>query len=677
VVTSRLWYSLPFLLLSPALAGLTAEKDLFGDPLPEGAKARCGTARLRTPTVYPTLLSPDGKTLFAASYSGVARLDPATGAQQGKVNPLFGIPVAVSANSRRAVIVGTSQERVTVWDTTTDKVLVKIERRLPPNEAAVALSAEGAVLAIGGTGDRFKKEPATVLVWDVSTDKELKKITVPQSEYANVALSNDGKTLATWGLHFNTADKAPDPDADPARFVTFWDVASGKELAKFRVSGNMPAGVVFAPSGALAAVADGNSSIDLVDVKTGTSKHLLLGRIYMGQSMSFSPDGSTLFATSSDGTAQRWKVADGTRLSMTEWPGGAVGRPRVRAITADKGIVWARRGAAVVVWEVPSGRVLSTEGGHTDAVRGLGVTADGKHVLTSSDDGTILKWELTTGKPVGPVVLRQPAASINHSLMGAQLSPDLTRALTGTLSYLAIHDLATGTQQFVLPTPYRGSHYGTFSHDGSKVVTSSSSFDGRTPGRVTVWDVVTAKKVTTIELPGCQSVRATLTPDGKHIVTAAHKPGAVAAEQFVVTGWEVATGAKKGEFVEEHGFKFPSVTASPDNKTAAVVTAKGRLVAFEIATGKLVQIFNLDRREPFTTPVFSRDGKKLVVAGLAESNAARTAPVMLVDWELGTVRHTFTAPGGTPSAMMFSPDGKWLITGSPDTTATVWDVSKW
>src|SRR5207253_2890502 len=103
---------------------------------------------------------------------------------------------------------------------------------------------------------------------------------------------------------------------------------------------------------------------------------------------------------------------------------------------------------------------------------------------------------------------------------------------------------------------------------------------------------------------------------------------------------------------------------------------KGRLVAFELATGKLGKTYDLNRTVPNITPVFSPDGKKLAIAGPAGLDDARSAPVLVIDWATGDTKYTFPVRGGTPGAVAFSPDGKWLVTGAPDTTATVWDVSK-
>src|SRR5207237_5701330 len=140
--------------------------------------------------------------------------------------------------------------------------LAKIERQLPPGDV-VALSAEGNVLVLGGAGDGIKKEPVTVLLWDVNADRELKKVTVPQNEYAHVAVANSGKTFATWGVFRDPQGKEPlDPNASPSRFVTFWDTATGKEQATFRVAGFVPARVVFSPDGALASRARNHSSTD-------------------------------------------------------------------------------------------------------------------------------------------------------------------------------------------------------------------------------------------------------------------------------------------------------------------------------------------------------------------------------------------------------------------------------
>ncbi len=673
----RLWFSFAILLLAPALVGLAAEKDAYGDPLPDGAKSRLGTARLRVQTYSTPILTPDAKSLYAQSGGGLALLDPATGAVQKKVPAqFFGTPTILSADGKRAAYV--SYDRVTVWDTESGKAVAKVERRLPSSDSAAALSANGKVLAIGGAGDRTKKDPITVLVWDVDADKEVTKVTAVQNDSASAAISADGKVLATWGVHFEPDSKTPpNPETNPGRFVHFWNAADGKELAKFRVAGYAPSAVVFSPDGSVAAIASNNSSIDLVDPKTGAGKQVLLGRSGMGRSITFSPDGATVAGVANDGTVQRWKVADGTRLSTTEPPSGNMYNVRLRMLDNEKAVAWGARGQAVVVWDVPSGKLISPAGGHTSMIRGLVVTPDNKHVITSSEDGATLKWELETGKPAGAVTLRSPYGGVGGYVPPGIFSPDVTRALIRDSggSGLGVHDVATGTQQYVIPTPLEGSSYGIFAGNGSKVVVTSSSYNPKqTPGRVTVWDVASAKRASSLELPGYGTLSATITPDGKHIVTAGRKPAEKGNGEFIIAAWDAANGAKKGEFVEEAGYSVPHVAAAADNKTAVAVTSKGALVSFDLTTGKLGKTFDINRRTPALAPVFSPDGKKFAVGCTADYTANQVSAVLVIDWESGTVKQTFSSPGGTVTSLAFSPDGKWLVTASPDTTATVWEL---
>jgi WD40 repeat protein len=239
---------------------------------------------------------------------------------------------------------------------------------------------------------------------------------------------------------------------------------------------------------------------------------------------------------------------------------------------------------------------------------------------------------------------------------------------------VSVYDVASGTELYSIPAPTDGFTVATFSAGGSKAVLATPSYNPKqAPARVSVWDVASTKRLASLDLPGVGAVSAALAPDGKRLVTAGVKQSEKGGGECALAVWDAA-GQKKGEYSEEGGFNTPFAAAAPDSKSAAVVTSKGALAAFDLDTAKLGRTFDTGRRTPVAPPAFSPDGKSLAVACQPDF-ATNTAPVLVFDWQTGKVKHTF-ASSGPVVCLAFSPDGKWLVTGSSDTTATVWDLSQ-
>ena len=69
------------------------------------------------------------------------------------------------------------------------------------------------------------------------------------------------------------------------------------------------------------------------------------------------------------------------------------------AVTADgRYVVSGSDDHTVKVWELESGRLLRSLEGHRGWVRAVAVTADGRYVLSGSNDRTVKVWELESGR---------------------------------------------------------------------------------------------------------------------------------------------------------------------------------------------------------------------------------------------------------------------------------------
>ena len=687
---------LPFLgaalLLTLSARAAEPPADHPADPLPPGATARLGTARLRDANSWGGAgMTADGKYLAGNGPAGLLRYNVATGATAGATGPKggqYGGRTEFTADGTRAVTSGFGG--ASVWDVDGGKVLAKIDRPLPYGDTgAVSASADGSVVALGGgksNDPKDKGKPVTALVWDVAKNEKRAEIAVAQNQSANVALSPDGKTLATWGNHYEPnppkVKDGDDPPADPSRLVQFWDAATGKEMVAFRADGFGVSAIAFAPDGATAAVGTGGGLVRLVDPKTGTETRRLFGRGDLGNRFAFSPDGKTIAAAGNDGTVQLW-AADGGRPSAVECPVGPLSNGvRGLCFTAnDRAVAWTAIGSTAVAWEVPSGRLLSPFAGHLSGVTALAYAAGGKELLSGGADGQLLRWDAATGKELGGVRLRSPAGygtGTRFTLSPVFLTADGTTAYSiGTGA--GVFDAATGRQ---LATPTLGLNYDLRPYlcaDARTLLTVPAVPYPPKPVpktlKVAVWDTQSGARLAGIEVPPGDLVAAAVTPDRKTLVTAlATRPADPNGKaEFQVTAWELATGKKLGEYAEAAGYGPGHVVPAPDNATAVVATPNGKLLSVELAAGKVAKEFDAGGERATGPPAFGPGGKQFAVplgTGFNRGGAR------VFDAATGKPGPTFVGGHRGPvTAIAFSPDGTTLATGSQDTTVLLWNLA--
>lgn len=647
------------------------------DPLPKGAVARLGTERMRNSDGFGMgQLHPDGKRVIATIGGKPSLLDPATGAVVGPFGKGGGRNFAsLSADGSRAV--ASTFDGFTVWDTESGKTVYELKRPIGYDDS-LRLSGDGKFLAVGGRVDeKDKKKPVAVTVYDVENKKEAASLKVAQNQNAKLILSADGKRGVSWGYHFEQSKPGEEPDEEknPSRLLQFWDVAGQKELGTGRMAtGYGIASVTITPAGDVCAASTGDGTITLFDVGTGKKLKELLGRSRVGMTLTFSADGKTLASAAGDGAVQLWDVTTGKSLGVAP-PPVAYDYLTVESIVVTsptQAVALARVGGCILVWEVPSGKVISPVVGHKQPVTGL-VFTSATELVGAGFYGEAIRWD-TTGKRVGDVALTTPGTTFSTPQGGRIFSPAgggvLLRSDTGGLS---VYDPKTGVQKFAIPTPFGGEPPVAFTADGKRmVVATSTGYGAKSKSRLVVIDPVNGTKVGDVAA-GTGFVQAVaVTPDGKSAGVFRTVSDDKGNSKSVFGGIDLESGKALGES-ESKGFYALRLSATPDNKTVIGTSPEtGGLVVFDLTTGKPTP-FAGGKVQATAGPVFSADGKRLVIAA---DNFSGTPEIQVYDFEGGKKTHTFKGHIRGVASMAFSPDGKQLATGSHDTTILLWDLSK-
>lgn len=671
------------------LATAAIAADPATEPLPKGAAARLGTSRMRNLASWNGAgLTADGKFLVIYTPKGLTKFDVTTGLEAGTVGPKptgFGgvSNITFSADGKRGLSL--SYNSATVWDVEGGKVVAKVERSMPYGESVASLAADGSAVAVGGIkDDKAKDKPVAAIVWDVGKNEKRAEVAVVQNQSASVTLSPDGKLLATWGSHYepNPPKEGINPATDPNQIVQIWDAVTGKELTKVRAEGYGSVVLAFSPDGQTLAVSRGTGGVRLLDAKTGAERRRLFGRSDQGFRLAFSPDGKTVATAGGDGTIQLWGVADGRRLGLIECPLGSIafGIREIKFTGPERAVAWSNVGLTAIVWEVPSGKLLSPFGGHVSGVQSVAFDPDGKEVRSGGQEGRLLRWNPETGKELGEVRLRGVnglGAVVRFSSNHVQLTANGKTAVT-SMNGLAIYDVTSGLQ---VASPGTGIDSRPYLCNDARTLLyiPNIPYPPRPQPKtlqIAVWDVVNGAKLAQVETPVGELVTAVVTPDRSKLLTALNSRPADGGgkSQLLVTTWDLATGKKLSELAEPGGFGQVFLTPALDNKTALVTTSEGKLLTVDLAGGTAKAIDTNNERLT-TAPVFAPGGKQFAISLTPGFEAGAAATIKVYDAESRKVVGTFRGHSSAVNCLTFSPDGKSLASGSQDSTILIWDLS--
>jgi RNA polymerase sigma factor (sigma-70 family) len=245
-------------------------------------------------TVDTVAFSPDGTKLASASRDGRLLVwDAPTGQEVSRFQVGKWEAKAVFSPDGKLLAAASRDGNIVLWDA------VKAEevRRFPRSEEgvmSVALSPDGKWLATGHIDDHKEAAADLLRLWDVAAGKEVRRFVGPKELWIpSVAFSPDGRLLAAVGWTGS---------------IHLWDPASGRSLCRLGERDGKAHGVAFSPDGRMLASAGHDERVRLWEVATGCERRCFQGHRGYAEGVVFSPDGKTLASGGWDTTVLLWDV---------------------------------------------------------------------------------------------------------------------------------------------------------------------------------------------------------------------------------------------------------------------------------------------------------------------------------------------------------------------------------
>lgn len=413
-----------------------------------GSGARQRTFPGHTGNVNAVAFGPSGQ-LATGGDDGTVRLwAPAATAPRVLTVPGRVLSLAFDPSGQR-LAVGGDDRVIRVWPVATTagpEVLTGHTHHVK----ALAFSHDGQLASAGRDG--------SLRVWQLGGEGPPTVFDSQTSELTSVAFGPDGRSIVTGG-------------GDGA--LRLWDTTARTDPFVLRGHEGGVAGVRFAPDGTRLISAGVDGTLRVWDPAGGEVLALPDGHWGPAMDTAVTPDEKTVVSGGYDGTVRVWRTAsDEAPTVLRGGPATVLGV----AVSAD-----GRRAAALAedwvirVWDTGSGRVLFSQPSSPDAL-GVALSPDGLLVSGSGPDGFPRLWRV--GESTRPTVLRGHRHFVRRTAFSADGRRLVSASDDGTLR---VWDTRTGALRRVLDAD-RSMRNAEFSRDGTRIVA------GAQDGTVLLWD---------------------------------------------------------------------------------------------------------------------------------------------------------------------------------------------
>jgi WD40 repeat protein len=282
--------------------------------------------------------------------------------------------------------------------------------------------------------------------------------------------------------------------------------------------------------------------------------------------------------------------------------------------------------------------------GHSNRVKAVDFSPDGRYILTGSSDSTVRLWDRQTGQQI-----RQFSGDM-QDVNTAVFSPDSRFILTGSRfdHTVRLWDVETGEEL----RRFSEGNAAVFSLDGQRIFVHSEEGYGSM-----MIDLKSGEILHTIPAPQTyRRVESTgYSPDGTLYVDTPPDEGIVYIRE-VQSGREIL---RVPPFTE-------NFAVSSDNHYLALPDNLGNISLWDLRTGELFQTLKSESRDISIT--FSPDDRLLATG--SDDGIIRIWDVQTGEQIRYLRGHTLTA-----RIVRFSPDGRFLMSGGFDHRALLWELT--
>jgi RNA polymerase sigma factor (sigma-70 family) len=505
-------------------------------------------------------------------------------------------------------------------------------------DAALAFHPDGKSMVMGHDDHQFT-------MFDLASGKPQRSFGIDAQETSvhHMAISPDGKWLATLGSHEHPTSGNPEADG----FLRLWDLRRGTVVRQLPIPRSGFAlgfggcqTLLFTPDSRTVIAGFGgrfefggdvgaiNSSVRTWEVATGKAGLAWTGEPSIGATLAVRPDGEVMASMNEAGVIRLWNMRTGKEITRAS--GGPSALEALAFGKEGNTVLTVARDLSLREIDAATGRLLREHrdlgpGRHPRfSPSGMYLYAETSGVVKDKWRSQIRVWHAKDGK-----------VALDHEGYASVVSPDDERIAVADGNGETINVLDLGTKQIAqtIEDPKGGIPKG-FSDGGRKLVLVGND--------LSEWDLKTGKQVRSWSLKD-KKVFATRRRHSEH------EPDRIMSLAFSRVGSRIAFGLR----TERKGIrKYPN--------------GSGLVMVFEMG-GNLLREIDLGAEVPRAL-VFSPDGRRLACGGQWAT--------LVWDIDTGKETHRFEGHRGQVNAVAFRPDGKRLATASEDSTVLVWDVSR-